>query len=126
MNWLTIDQLRSDHEGLLSRGNEPDPRWYNGIYTRYRNPVVTADHRLAAQVASVDIVTDVTPSPALGAVFAPDGRLVVTSGGILGKVTETGEQFLTVEIAEGVKVKVIRSTITQVVSKTDPAPAAQG
>lgn len=29
--------------------------------------VVTADHRLAAQVASVDIVTDVTPSPALGA-----------------------------------------------------------
>jgi predicted homoserine dehydrogenase-like protein len=29
--------------------------------------VVTADHRLAARLASVDIVTDVTPSPALGA-----------------------------------------------------------
>ena len=33
------------------------------------------------------------------------GDEVVTSGGILGKVTEAGEQFLTVEVAEGVRVK---------------------
>jgi len=34
------------------------------------------------------------------------GDEVVTSGGILGKVTETGDQFLTVEVADGVRVKV--------------------
>jgi preprotein translocase subunit YajC len=45
------------------------------------------------------------------------GDEVVTSGGILGKVTETGEQFLTVEIAEGVRVKVQRHTVGAVLPK---------
>jgi len=45
------------------------------------------------------------------------GAEVVTSGGILGKVVELGEQFLVVEIADGVKVKVQRHTITQVLPK---------
>lgn len=45
------------------------------------------------------------------------GAEVVTSGGILGKVVELGEQFLTVEIADGVKVKVQRHTVTQVLPK---------
>lgn len=45
------------------------------------------------------------------------GAEVATSGGILGKVVETGEQFLTVEIADGVKVKVQRHTVTQVLPK---------
>src|SRR5690349_1696471 len=45
------------------------------------------------------------------------GAEVVTSGGILGKVTEASEQFLTVEIADGVNVKVQRHTVTQVLPK---------
>jgi len=45
------------------------------------------------------------------------GDEVVTSGGILGKVTETAEQFLTVEIAEGVRVKVQRHTVGAVLPK---------
>jgi preprotein translocase subunit YajC len=45
------------------------------------------------------------------------GDEVVTNGGILGKVTETGDQFLTVEIASGVQVKVQRHTITAVLPK---------
>jgi preprotein translocase subunit YajC len=45
------------------------------------------------------------------------GDEVETSGGILGKVTETGEQFLVVEIAEGVLVKVQRATISRVLPK---------
>ena len=45
------------------------------------------------------------------------GDEVVTSGGILGRVTETGEQFLTVEIANGVQVKVQRHTVTSVLPK---------
>ncbi len=45
------------------------------------------------------------------------GDEVVTSGGILGKVTETDETYLTVEIADGVRVKVQRHTISQVLPK---------
>jgi len=45
------------------------------------------------------------------------GDEVVTAGGILGKVTETGDQFLTVELAEGVRVKVQRHTVTAVLPK---------
>jgi len=42
---------------------------------------------------------------------------VVTSGGILGKVTEAGEQFLSVEVAEGVRVKIQRHTVSSVLPK---------
>lgn len=45
------------------------------------------------------------------------GDEVVTQGGILGKVTEVSEQFLTVEIADGVQVKVQRHTVAQVLPK---------
>ncbi|MET0657887.1 MAG: preprotein translocase subunit YajC [Steroidobacteraceae bacterium] len=45
------------------------------------------------------------------------GSEVVTSGGILGKITEVSEQFITVEIADGVRVKVQRHTISQVLPK---------
>jgi preprotein translocase subunit YajC len=45
------------------------------------------------------------------------GAEVVTGGGVLGKVTEVGEQFVTVEIADGVNVKVQRHSITTVLPK---------
>jgi preprotein translocase subunit YajC len=45
------------------------------------------------------------------------GDEVVTSGGILGRVTEIGDQFLTVEIANGVHVKVQRHTVASVLPK---------
>jgi preprotein translocase subunit YajC len=45
------------------------------------------------------------------------GDEVVTSGGMLGKITETGDQFLTVEVAEGVRVKVQRHTVGTVLPK---------
>lgn len=35
--------LRAHHEQLLSRKNEP-LQWGNGIYTRYKHPIVTAEH----------------------------------------------------------------------------------
>ena len=51
------------------------------------------------------------------------GDQVVTGGGIIGKVTKVkeGEAELEVEIAENVKIRVMRSTISQVLSKTEPA-----
>ncbi len=52
------------------------------------------------------------------------GDQVVTAGGIVGKVIKVGEDgMVEVEIAEGVKVKVVRQTITQVMNKTEPASA---
>jgi preprotein translocase subunit YajC len=55
------------------------------------------------------------------------GDQVVTGGGIVGKVSKVSDDAtVEVEIADGVKVKVIKGSITQVLSKTDPAPAAQG
>jgi len=42
---------------------------------------------------------------------------VVTSGGLLGKVTDLDESFITVEIAEGVRVKVQKTAVTSLVPK---------
>ena len=45
------------------------------------------------------------------------GDEVATAGGILGKVTDVGDQFLTVEIANGVAVKVQKFQVAQVLPK---------
>jgi preprotein translocase subunit YajC len=45
------------------------------------------------------------------------GDEVVIAGGVLGRITETGDQFLTVEIANGVQVKVQRHTVSGVMPK---------
>jgi preprotein translocase subunit YajC len=53
------------------------------------------------------------------------GDTIVTSGGIIGKVTKVEEQELQVEIADGVKVKLLRSTVSEVRGKGEVAPAAK-
>jgi preprotein translocase subunit YajC len=45
------------------------------------------------------------------------GDEVVTSGGLLGRIVEAGDNYLGVEIADGVRVKVQKSAITQVLPK---------
>jgi preprotein translocase subunit YajC len=48
------------------------------------------------------------------------GDTVVTSGGIVGKVTRLiGDNELQVEIAEGVRVRVVRSTVSEVRTRGD-------
>ena len=50
------------------------------------------------------------------------GDKVVTAGGMFGKVVKVHEEGeVEVEIADGVKVRMVQSTIAQVVSKTEPA-----
>ena len=50
------------------------------------------------------------------------GDQVVTQGGLIGKVSKVkDENELEVELAEGVRVRVVKSTIAQVLSKTEPA-----
>ena len=50
------------------------------------------------------------------------GDQVLTQGGIIGKITKVKEgEEIEVELAKDVKVSVIRSTIVNVLSKTEPA-----
>ena len=50
------------------------------------------------------------------------GDQVVTSGGLIGKVTKVKEDNeVEVELAQDVKVRVVRDTIARVMSKTEPA-----
>ena len=45
------------------------------------------------------------------------GDEVVTGGGLLGRVTEVGDQFVTVEIAKGVEVKLQKQAVGSVLPK---------
>jgi preprotein translocase subunit YajC len=45
------------------------------------------------------------------------GDEIVTAGGILGRITEVGDTFLTVEIADGVRIKVQKGQVTSLVPK---------
>lgn len=48
------------------------------------------------------------------------GDTVVTGGGLVGKVTKVDESEIQVELAQNVRVKVVRSTVSEVRSKTEP------
>ena len=50
------------------------------------------------------------------------GDQVVTQGGVIGKVVKVKDDGeVEVEIADGVKVRIVQSTIATVISKTEPA-----
>ncbi len=54
------------------------------------------------------------------------GDRVVTGGGIVGTVNKVvSPEEVLVDIAEGVRVRVLRSTITSVLQKPDPAAARE-
>ena len=47
---------------------------------------------------------------------------MITQGGLIGKVTKVkDDDEVEVELADGVRVRVVRSTIASVISKTEPA-----
>jgi len=55
------------------------------------------------------------------------GDRVVTGGGIVGSVTKViDDNEVQVEIAEGVRVRVVKSNVQQVLSKSQPAEGEQG
>ncbi|MEP7058226.1 MAG: preprotein translocase subunit YajC [Caldimonas sp.] len=45
------------------------------------------------------------------------GDEVVTTGGLLGKITKIGESFIGIEIANGVEIQVQRAAVVQVLPK---------
>lgn len=55
------------------------------------------------------------------------GDKVVTAGGLIGTVTKIlNDAEAQVEIADGVRVKVLRQTLQDVVNKSEPAPSSGG
>jgi len=56
------------------------------------------------------------------------GDTVVTAGGIVGRVSKVppkDDPEITVEIADGVQVKVIKATVSEVRAKTQPVEAKE-
>ena len=53
------------------------------------------------------------------------GDTIVTSGGIIGQVAKVEDQELQVEIADGVKIRLLRSTISEVRGKGEAAPSGK-
>jgi len=51
------------------------------------------------------------------------GDRVVTGGGLIGKVTKVGDTEVEVELAQGVRVQVVKSTLSQVGSAASAKPA---
>ena len=51
------------------------------------------------------------------------GDIVVTSGGLIGKVKAVADDEVRVELSPNVEVRVVRGTISEVRSRTDVAPA---
>lgn len=49
------------------------------------------------------------------------GDTVVTSGGLIGKVVRVHDDELQVELAEGTRVRVVRSTVAELRNKPQPA-----
>ena len=47
------------------------------------------------------------------------GDKIVTSGGIIGTITKASETELTLEIAEGIKVRAMRGMVSDVMAKTE-------
>lgn len=51
------------------------------------------------------------------------GDEVITQGGLIGKVAKVADSEVTIEISEGVKVKVVKQTVLDVRNRTEPKPA---
>ncbi|MEM1019741.1 MAG: preprotein translocase subunit YajC [Sphingomonadales bacterium] len=49
------------------------------------------------------------------------GDVVVTAGGLIGKVAKVADDDVEIDLAEGVRVKAVKSTISDVRTKTEPA-----
>jgi preprotein translocase subunit YajC len=48
------------------------------------------------------------------------GDRVVTAGGIIGQITRVSDSELTLEIAQDVRVRVVRGMVSDVLAKTEP------
>jgi len=46
-----------------------------------------------------------------------EGEEIITNGGVLGKISKVGEQFLTIKISDGVEIKLQRHHVSKILPK---------
>ncbi|GAA4765116.1 preprotein translocase subunit YajC [Stakelama sediminis] len=51
------------------------------------------------------------------------GDQVVTGGGLVGKVTKVDDQYAEIELAQGMKVRAVKSTLSEVITPGTAKPA---
>ncbi|MEM6683833.1 MAG: preprotein translocase subunit YajC [Pseudomonadota bacterium] len=51
--------------------------------------------------------------------------MVVTAGGLIGKVAKVSDDEVEIDISDGVRVKAIKGTLSDVRAKTEPAKAKE-
>lgn len=51
------------------------------------------------------------------------GDTVITNAGLIGKIAKVEDQELQIDLAEGIRVKMLRSAVFEVRSKTEPVKA---
>jgi len=49
------------------------------------------------------------------------GDVVVTAGGLIGKVAKVSDDEVEIDLSDGVRVKAVKTTLSDVRSKTEPA-----
>jgi preprotein translocase subunit YajC len=54
------------------------------------------------------------------------GDTVVTAGGVVGRVTKVDDAEISVEIADNVQIRVIKSTLSEVRAKSQPTDTKAG
>src|ERR1700744_845304 len=54
------------------------------------------------------------------------GDTVVTAGGVVGRVTKVDDAEISVEMADNVQIRVIKSTLSEVRAKSQPADTKAG
>ena len=51
------------------------------------------------------------------------GDQVITGGGLVGKVVKVEDAFVEIELSQGVKVRAVKSTLTDIIDPTTAKPA---
>lgn len=51
------------------------------------------------------------------------GDQVITGGGLVGKVVKVDDAFVEIELGQGVKVRAVKSTLTDIIDPTTTKPA---
>lgn len=51
------------------------------------------------------------------------GDSVITGGGLVGKVVKVEDAFVEIELSQGVKVRAVKSTLTDIIDPTTAKPA---
>ncbi len=80
---IRLARLTAQHQALITRPNEVDPTWDNGVYLRYRHPAVTAAHAPLAWRFDLNPITNPRLLERIGVNAAFNAGAIEADGRIL-------------------------------------------